>query len=668
MRTKTKHFRNTLAIILLILTVSAINTAAATFTVTNSNNTGADSLRQAVLDSNAAAGSDTIVFDPAVFSTPRTITLTTAIFVNPAAGDSLTITGPGASLLTVSGNSVTQIFYTGGLGTTAISGMTLTGGKGFNGGAIQNSGILTLTNVVLTANAADSKGGGGAIANLGGTLNVVNSTISNNSAILFYGGGIYNSEGTATINGSTVSNNTGNEGGGIYNDIFGTVTVNGSTISNNTARRGGGGIFNNLGTVMVNGSMISNNIATSSDGLGHSGGGILNIGIMNLTDTLVSGNQATTVANGGGGGGGISNAFRAQVTITNSTITGNSATRDGGGLQHEPNQITGSFLTITNSTVSNNTANSDSDTTGDGGGLFLDGAGLATISNSTVSNNTVMGIAGDGGGIHARGALDLINSTVSGNTAGRNYGGVFDQNSDGSTDIVNIISSTIVNNTATGDIGGYGVNASDVGQNSIRNTIVANNTAGGGTSPDINGPINSLGYNLFENTTGAIITGDATGNITGQDPNLGPLQDNGGPTLTHALLAGSPAIDRGNSFGLTTDQRGAPRPLNIPSIPNAADGADIGAFEVRVLSAATATISGRAMTRSGRGVSGAVVRLTDQNGSIRTARTNQLGYFRFVGVAVGETYTLSVFSKQYQFTPQVISVNENTTDLNFVAQ
>lgn len=279
-----------------------------------------------------------------------------------------------------------------------------------------------------------------------------------------------------------------------------------------------------------------------------------------------------------------------------------------------------------------------------------------------------MGSEGDGGGIYAGGALDLINSTVSGNTAGRDYGGVFDRNSGGSTDIVNITSSTIVNNTANGNIGGYGVNASDVGQNSIRNTIVANNTANGGTSPDINGPINSLGYNLFENSTGATITGDTTGNITGQDPNLGALRNNGGLTFTHALLVGSPAIDKGNSFGLTIDQRGASRPLDNPSIPNAADGADIGAFEVRSSTAATATISGRVTTPSGRGVSGAVVRLTQQNGNIRTTRTNQHGYFRFEDVAVGETYILSVFSKQYQFTPQSIRVTGNITNLNFTAQ
>ncbi len=89
----------------------------------------------------------------------------------------------------------------------------------------------------------------------------------------------------------------------------------------------------------------------------------------------------------------------------------------------------------------------------------------------------------------------------------------------------------------------------------------------------------SDGYNLIQNTNACTITGNTTGNIYGIDPLLGPLQDNGGPTFTHALLPGSPAIDAGNAFGLTTDQRGFPRPYDLPGITNASDGSDIGAYE-----------------------------------------------------------------------------------------
>ena len=100
-----------------------------------------------------------------------------------------------------------------------------------------------------------------------------------------------------------------------------------------------------------------------------------------------------------------------------------------------------------------------------------------------------------------------------------------------------------------------------------------------GDAPDFLGALTSQGYNLIGNTKDTVILGITTGNLLNLDPLLGPLQDNGGPTVTHALLPGSPAIDAGSSGGLNTDQRGVPRPIDIPSLPNAADGSDIGAYE-----------------------------------------------------------------------------------------
>jgi hypothetical protein len=113
----------------------------------------------------------------------------------------------------------------------------------------------------------------------------------------------------------------------------------------------------------------------------------------------------------------------------------------------------------------------------------------------------------------------------------------------------------------------------------IRNTIVAQNAAI--TGSDCSGTLNSLDYNLIQNTNGCTITNLTTHNIYNQDPKLGPLADLGGPTPTHALRFDSPAIDAGNSGGLTTDQRGFPRPIDDPNIPNAqgGDGSDIGAYE-----------------------------------------------------------------------------------------
>jgi hypothetical protein len=109
----------------------------------------------------------------------------------------------------------------------------------------------------------------------------------------------------------------------------------------------------------------------------------------------------------------------------------------------------------------------------------------------------------------------------------------------------------------------------------LKNTIVAKSLSGGSCS----GIITNDGYNLDSDNT--CFFGTNNNSLSGVDPMLGPLADNGGPTKTHALLEGSPAIDKGNSFSATTDQRGLPRPSNFVDIVNATDGSDIGAFELQ---------------------------------------------------------------------------------------
>jgi CSLREA domain-containing protein len=249
-----------------------------------------------------------------------------------------------------------------------------------------------------------------------------------------------------------------------------------------------------------------------------------------------------TIANGiNDRGGGILNS--GTLTLTDSTLSGNAAFAVsglivGGGIYN----VFGT-VTITNSTISANRAISS------GGGIYNVGPGTATITNSTISGNNVTG--GPGGGI--------FNEV------------------DGST--VTITNSTIFGNTAAPGSDGGGIwNGSTV---NARNTIIAKNTAVGG--PDFKGPLTSQGYNLIGNTSGTTITGDATGNQLNVDPKLGPLQDNGGPTFTHALLSGSTAIEGGDSSGSNTDQRGFTRPVDTPAITNAAggDGSDIGAYEVQ---------------------------------------------------------------------------------------
>jgi hypothetical protein len=191
-----------------------------------------------------------------------------------------------------------------------------------------------------------------------------------------------------------------------------------------------------------------------------------------------------------------------------------------------------------------------------------------------------------GGGIYNRGGtLTVSNSTLSGNSAGDEGGGILL-----SSGTVTVSNSTLSGNSAS--FGG-GIRNDNLGAISakLKNTIVAANDASV-LGPDARGAFTSQGHNLIGQSD---CVGESCGFTNGQngdlvgtaanpkDPMVGPLADNGGPTMTHALLEGSPAIDKGNSFGESTDQRGLPRPSNFVGIPDASggDGSDIGAFELQ---------------------------------------------------------------------------------------
>ena len=296
---------------------------------------------------------------------------------------------------------------------------------------------------------------------------------------------------------------------------------------------------------------VNTGVTASIDGLtiadGNSagnGGGILNNGTLTVTNSTISGNTA-----GDGNGGGIGNT--GTVTVTNNTISGNTADF-GGGID---NFGTG---TVTNSTISGNTASS--------GGGGINNARTLTVTNSTISGNTA---AFAGGGIGNANTLTVTNSTISGNTAAFGGGGI--DNTD--TGTLAITNSTISNNAA--DFGGGGILNSifNIDKLTVTSTIVARNMAAT-NGPDILGAV-TANDSLIGDTTDATITG--TNNLLNADPLLGPLQTNGGPTFTMALLTDSPAIDAGsNSLGLVTDQRG-------PGFPRAVGaGPDIGAVEVQL--------------------------------------------------------------------------------------
>ncbi len=243
-----------LAAILLVLGM-AVPSLATTWTVTSTNDSGAGSLRAAL---GSAANGDTIDFS---LTYPATIALTSGPLT---IGASLTISGPGAANLFISGNNATTVFLVNGV-TATISGITIENGNagGGAGGGINNGGTLTVSDCTFSGNTSQGYGGG-AISN-GSTLTVSNSTFSGNSTVGGWGGGIYNF-GTATIINSTFSNNSavisgqvGGQGGGIYDG--GTMALVNDTFygnSANTAQGGGGAIWDKDGILTMKGTILAN--------------------------------------------------------------------------------------------------------------------------------------------------------------------------------------------------------------------------------------------------------------------------------------------------------------------------------------------------------------------------------------------------------------------------
>jgi Right handed beta helix region len=258
-------------------------------------------------------------------------------------------------------------------------------------------------------------------------------------------------------------------------------------------------------------------------------------------------------------------ATGATVAISGLTITGGNRVQAGGGVL----LLTGATLTLSAVEITGNTAF-------EGGGVFqgvLPGS-VMTIINSTIANNSA-GDFGSGGGIDIlRGSATITNSTISGNSAARG-GGV-----QAGAGAVTIRNCTISGNTAS--FGGAGISLGGFEALTLSSTIVAGNTSPG-TPGDIEGTVQAASdHNLIGNDTGLLgISNGVNGNLIGTaatpiNPRLGPLQFNGGPTRTRALLPGSMAINNGSDLvGLASDQRG------FPFLRVFGAGVDIGAFETQ---------------------------------------------------------------------------------------
>jgi hypothetical protein len=372
--------------------------------------------------------------------------------------------------------------------------------------------------------------------------------------------------GTVNLSGFLITNGFPGPrltGGAIQNAGAGTLnTTNCTLVDNHTLQADGGGIVNlRGGTVnVVNCALNGNNADLSL------GGGISNFGPgkVNITGTVIVGNLGGGIENGNGGavamtastignntGVGIHNA--GNLSIINSSVSGNHARADAGGI----NNVSAGTLTIGGSVINENTSEAGA------GGIFNTSTGQVRITNSTISGNDGTTPAGAGGFDHkSSGAVTVTNCTIIGNSVFRgDAGGVANRN----TGVINVKSSIIALNVMSG----------------------------GGPGRDVFGAFASFGFNLIgikDGGTGFIAGADLTGTSDAPlDPRVDPkgLKNNGGPTETIALQAGSPAIDQGSSHGLTgsltIDQRGVgySRTIN-KSVPDAirGDGTDIGAFEL----------------------------------------------------------------------------------------
>ncbi len=510
------------------LCLAALSAEAATITVINSADGGPGSLRQALVDANDG---DTINFDASV-------NFIGVVSTELVVDKSVTISGPGAANLFLDNYGVNRVFHITSAVTVSISGLTIIDGV-----------------------AADR---GGGILNDHSTLTVSNCTINGNQVYAGGGGGIYNDgeAGSASLeinNSSVIYNGSNDRGGGIYNNgVSGsaTLTINNSIVSGNVVGSAGGGIYNDgyqgSATLTITNSTLSDNSAVSA---GSNGGAIVNNGLEGSATLTVSNSTLSDNSSANVGGGIYNGGFYGSETLTvnNSTISSNSADYRGGGIFND-GAFGSATLAVTNSTISDNSAGFD------GGGIFSSGgAGSATltITNSTVSGNSAASFAG---GIYNDGAfgsttLTMNNSTLSGNSA---YfaGGIFND----------------------GDFFGSGGSATL----EIGDTILKTGSSGANIE-NYEGAVTSHGYNLSSDNGGGVLT--ATGDQINTDPLLGPLQDNGGPTFTHALLTGSPAIDAGdpnfnpNSFNppMVYDQRGT----GFNRVVNGR--VDIGAFEVQAV-------------------------------------------------------------------------------------
>jgi hypothetical protein len=508
------------------------NHTLATFSVTNTNDSGAGSLRQAILDANAAAGADTINFTGTMAdTTPDTITLTTGQLV---ISDDLTITGPGANLLTINGNNASRVFAIQKVvnnalvsATVNISGVTID--KGFVGsnvgaGIFNNGSVLTLSKSALTNNVAQQGGAilnagsilvtdstfsknlaqqfgtntatrlGGAIYNFtGAALTVGNSTFDANSSSQL-GGAIFNNAGSMLVNGGTFSNNSALQGGALYNasssvanSSLPLVNVVNSKFNSNVAQQIGAGIFN-VGNMLVNGGTFDSNKATSSGGGIYNAktGAALNSGVLEARNSTFNTNQAIS-----GDGGGIYNAIGTTLTSDNNIFSKNTG-RNGGGIYN----ASGASVTITTNLINNGTA------TTLGGGIANFGT-IVSMDNTLIQGNKATSSSGAGGGVFNVGTANITNTTIKSNSTAGQGGGIYNGFNGTTPGTLTLRNNSLVSGNSAARGGGI-YNATGATARVGGSTMISNRlTSSSGVGPDVWGNYTSEGFNTLYKTTGS---------------------------------------------------------------------------------------------------------------------------------------------------------------------
>lgn len=531
------------------------------------------------------------------FSVNGTITLTLGYIT---IGQNLTITGPGAENLEISGNNAGHVFWINSGVSAAISGVTIADGNAQDGGGIFSfGGILDVSDCTFTGNVANNgggirnsssgtltvtgctfilnNGGNGAAIDNRGTLSVTGSAFISNTAT-GWGGGVYNyTNNQATVDGSLFTGNKAQDGSGICNHK-GALDVTGSEFSGNDAKSNGGGIYSEK-PMTINGSAFYNNSAAR-------GGGICSSNTLILTGSEFRGNAVSSSISGGGAilipstgvlditdcafytntasiapGGAISNY--GILTVTYGSIISNTGIW-GGGIYNSGN------LSISRSSFYSNTAHWGggienaappefkqtayfANRTGEIGGSIENLASLIIDRTTFFANRSIE----TGGGICSHDTLNITNSTFFSNTAGSNGGGINNE------DELAITNSTFFSNTASD---GGGINNNDSA--TLINTIIGSSITGGdcGGSPLQAASKNNLSTGItcsegFSQTTGISLTLEWTGWL-------------------FELGTGSAAIDAGDNASCPpVDQLGQRRPCDGDG-----DGAaicDVGSFEVQ---------------------------------------------------------------------------------------